>query len=72
MAEKLRFVVDVPVSDLRDLALNLEGDELPAEVSSAQLAGYLKDVIMAGFEEYLGEEVSVDVYPAKVNASPRP
>jgi len=72
MAEKVRFVVDVPVDDLRDLALNLEGDELPAQVSAAQLAGYLKDVILAGFEEYLGEEVSVDVYPAKVNASPQP
>ena len=66
MAEMVRFVVDVPKSDLMDLALNLNGDELPAGVPPAQFAQYLKDAIIAGFEEYLGEELTVDVYPAKV------
>jgi hypothetical protein len=66
MAEMVRFVVDVPKSDLMDLALNLSGDELPADVSAAQLAQYLKDAIIAGFEEYLGEETTIAVYPAKV------
>jgi hypothetical protein len=62
----VRFVVDVPKSDLMDLALNLSGDQLPDGVSSAQLAQYLKDAIIAGLEEYLGEEASIEVYPAKI------
>ena len=73
MAEMLRFVVDVPKQDLMDLALNLEGDEVDSTVSSGKLAQYLKDAIIAGLEEYLGEEVSVEVYPAKSpSAAPQP
>ena len=73
MAEMVRFVVDVPKQDLMDLALNLEGDEVDSTVPPGQLAKYLKDAIIAGFEEYLGEEVSVQVYPSKTPAAaPQP
>jgi len=60
MPESMRFVVTIPKNDLETLALNEDLGDTP---STEQLCQVLRGAIMAGFEEYTGEEVSVSVSP---------
>jgi len=53
-----RFVVTIPMTDLKDLAAS-EG--LGDDPTREELADALKNVLIAGLEEYLGEAVPVDV-----------
>lgn len=64
MAEMVRFVVTIPKTELEDLALQ----EGLGEVATAeQLAQVVKDAVIAGLEEYLGEVNSglIDVKPIR-------
>lgn len=62
--EIIRFVVDIPKEDLEDIArLDEAEEELSGGFSPELLAGCLKRAILAGFEEYIGEEVNVSVKP---------
>ena len=65
MGEMLSFVVRIPRQALSDLALNMHGDDLSG-VQSANLSEYLRDAIVAGLEEYLGD----DEVPEKIEVRP--
>jgi len=63
MDRVLSFVVRIPENDLTDFALNV-GSELGDTPNTAQFAAVLKEAIIAGLEEYLGDgEVTVEVKP---------
>jgi hypothetical protein len=62
----LRFVVDIPADELVDIVRLDEAEEtISGGISHAMLADALKRAIIAGFEEYTGEEVTVSVRPIK-------
>ena len=64
--ETLRFVVDIPSQYLEDLARQQGAAEEQLEgISSDSMADCLRDVIIEGLEEYLGDEVSVNVRPVR-------
>jgi len=58
MAENVKFVISIPMADLRDLA---ESEGLGDEPSMEQLTQALRDVILAGLEEYLGDAPPIEV-----------
>jgi hypothetical protein len=66
MGEMLRFVVDIPADELADIIrLNEAEETLAGGVSPSMLADALKHAILTGFEECLGEEVTVSVRPVR-------
>lgn len=66
MGDMLRFVVDIPADELVDIVRLDEAEEtISGGISHAMLADALKRAILAGFEEYTGEEVTVSVRPVK-------
>ncbi len=67
--EKLSFVVRIPRHDLTDLALNLDGTEFGGGATPMQLAGFLRDAIIAGLDEYGIDSAGVEIAPVKVNTS---
>lgn len=70
MGEMLRFVVDIPADELADILRLDEAEEtISGGVSPAMLADALKRAILAGFEEYLGEEITVSVRPVRSTPS---
>ena len=70
MGEMLRFVVDIPADELADILRLDEAEEtISGGVSSSMLADALKRVILAGFEEYIGEEATVSVRPVRSTPS---
>ena len=72
MGEMLRFVVDIPSDELADiLRLDEAEEDLADGVSPQMLADALKRAILAGFEEYLGEEIVVSVRPVRSTPTPR-
>jgi len=60
MAESLRFIVNIPKEALEDLALS-EG--LGESVGVDRLCSIVREAVIAGFEEYLGEGIEVEVRP---------
>lgn len=58
MAENVKFVISIPMADLRDLA---ESEGLGETPDAEQLTQALREVILAGLEEYLGEAPPIDV-----------
>jgi hypothetical protein len=70
MGDMLRFVVDIPADELADiLRLDEAEEDLADGVSPQMLADALKRAILAGFEEYLGEEIIVSVRPVRTTPS---
>ena len=70
MGEMLRFVVDIPADELADILRLDEAEEtISGGVSPAMLADALKRAILAGFEEYLGEVITVSVRPVRSTPS---
>jgi hypothetical protein len=70
MGDMLRFVVDIPADELADiLRLDEAEEDLAGGVSPQMLADALKRAIIAGFEEYLGEEIVVSVRPVRSTPS---
>lgn len=66
MSDMLRFVVDIPADELADILRLDEAEEtISGGVSPSMLADALKRAILAGFEEYLGEEITVSVRPVR-------
>lgn len=58
----LRFVVDIPSEYLMDIARMQGTDEEQLQgVDMGSLADCLRDIILEGLEEYLGDEASVSV-----------
>lgn len=60
MAESLRFIVSIPKEALVDLALS-EG--LGETIDANHLCSIVREAVIAGFEEYLGEGIEVEVKP---------
>jgi len=60
MAESMRFIVSIPKEALEDLALS-EG--LGDDVNTERLCAIVREAVVAGFEEYLGEGIDVEVKP---------
>jgi len=64
--ETLRFVVDVPAQYLEDLArMHGAEEEQLGGISATAMADCLRDIILEGLEEYLGDEASVSVKPVR-------
>ncbi len=62
----LRFVVDIPSEYLEDIVrMNGAEEEHLQGIDAGAMADCLRDIILEGLEEYLGDEASVSVKPVR-------
>lgn len=61
----MRFIVEVDDRDLRDMALNAMGQELPPQTEPGTLSRIMKEIVTAGLQEYIGEAGDVKVTVCK-------